>query len=781
MADEGKESSQGLPGDSKEPKGKRSFVPRWRKNTAESEPPPANSAPGVHPNLQQKQESPVKKFQPRWRQRAAELAALEQAHQQVETPVQESAQAEAPNQRPGQAAFVPRWRRIAAAQAESAAPIEAREPEKTQAKRFQPRWRRASATPIATESSVGAETQAQEPPKKAGFVPRWRRTAAEVPPAETVPPSIEEAVTSAEAVTEAEVVSSVEIDSVALAPAVELPAEVEPVVLAGAADDQDMAVMLEGVATEEENAGFEFILEEAEVQPLEALPLELESEPLASVATPLGLAAPTLLAAALPFEPEDLPELESPLVSKSPGLAESYLEMEPVAQVELPPLKPQATRLPRPSAPPPPTGIAIPGLVLPARPNSRPEPGPVSSPPPQRVAPPTPPPQQPVAQPQAPAPSRVVARSAPPPPPKKEILKKRRRFLASSEPGIPTETVATFTRQLSVMLGSGLPLLQALTFFAESSTGRLAEVVDELATKVSSGFRLSAAMGQCPGVFNEVYVGLIELGETTSHLDEALEKLSDLLEKQVRLAKRLSSAMIYPAFLVAVCLASIAIFLEYVLPTMVPLFSSFNMELPLPTKLLLMSSHLVWPSVFGVIALGLTWIWFKPVWNKARRERARWARNIDRFVLRIPGVGKFALQLATARVLFALATMLETGLPLLNALKRCEGVAANLEVAHRLEKAGLDLREGSTVVDALRVHNVLPSACIHLLSAGEETAQLAEMVAYSARFYEEEVDHSITQFMNLIEPFIMIVMGVVVGFIVLAAVLPTVEMINHLG
>jgi len=388
------------------------------------------------------------------------------------------------------------------------------------------------------------------------------------------------------------------------------------------------------------------------------------------------------------------------------------------------------------------------------------------------VAPPPPPP---------PARKPVPAARPAPPPSKKEVLKKRRRFLASAEPGVPTETVATFTRQLSVMLGSGLPLLQALTFFAESSTGHLAAVVDELANKVSSGFRLSAAMGQCPGVFNEVYVGLIELGETTSHLDEALEKLAELLEKQVRLAKRLSSAMVYPAFLMAVCAAAIGVFLEYVLPTLVPLFTSFKMELPLPTRILLMSRHLVWPSVFGVIATGLIWIWFKPVWHKARRERARWARNIDRFLLRIPAIGKFVLQLATARVLFALATMLETGLPLLNALKRCEGVASNLEIAHRLEMAGLDLREGSTVVDALRAHAVLPSACIHLLSAGEETAQLAEMVAYSARFYEEEVDHSITQFMNLIEPIIMMFMGLVVGFIVLAAVLPTVEMINHLG
>jgi type IV pilus assembly protein PilC len=125
--------------------------------------------------------------------------------------------------------------------------------------------------------------------------------------------------------------------------------------------------------------------------------------------------------------------------------------------------------------------------------------------------------------------------------------------------------------------------------------------------------------------------------------------------------------------------------------------------------------------------------------------------------------------------------MIETGLPILNALKRCETVASNLYFAQRLEKAGDELRDGSTVTDALALYQVLPNSCLHLLSAGEESAQMAEMVQYAARFYEDEVEQSIDTFMSLVEPVIMIVMGFVVGFIVLAAVLPTVQMINQLS
>ncbi|MFN8613008.1 MAG: type II secretion system F family protein [Vulcanimicrobiota bacterium] len=413
-----------------------------------------------------------------------------------------------------------------------------------------------------------------------------------------------------------------------------------------------------------------------------------------------------------------------------------------------------------------------------------------AQPPPAPPPPPPPVPPRPAQQPRysptprAPSTGAIsVARlkEAPPAPSNKSASPTKRFSLKGSARPASLEDVATFTRQFSVMISAGLPIHQALSFFAESSTGPLAEVMDDVATKISSGHRLSQAMSRHEAVFSEVYVGLVELGETSSHIDEALEKLADLLEKQVRLGKRLSSALVYPAFLVAVSMASIGVFLQYVLPTMIPLFASFSLELPLPTRMLLGSRHLVIPTAILAVLSVFAWKWFRPRLQKARRNKDKWAYDADKAIMRLPLLGKFFRQMATARVLFALATMIETGLPILNALKRCETVASNLAFAERLEKAGLELRDGATVTDALSLYEVLPPSCLHLISAGEESAQMAEMIQYAARFYEEEVEHSIDTFMSLVEPVIMVFMGIVVGFIVLSAVLPTVQMISHLG
>ena len=802
---------------------KKKFQPRWRQNTVEPDAEvakPEDNQPRLHPNLQQQPEATenAKSFQPRWRQRAQERAAKEEEARAQAPPVENKPE------------FQPRWRRTAASGPAptignlplpgSDAPLEGQE---VRAKGFQPRWReRAEREPVT-------------PPPKAEFTPRWKRTVAAEPPP----------VAAAAAATEADPV----------APEVETELIPNPT--------PPLSLPLETPETPPIPA--------PEPEPTPQVSLELIGAPMAEVEMvfdfpPPPPAAPTALAAPLALAPLVPEESEPEFVEE-----EEVIELVAEAPVEIvaPPPQPEKKRLPRPQAPAPPKVVAAepqPEPVAPPRPivattvpipntedpdyEAQPAvsvpsflPGPeilearvsqarleraplvetelieaprkpkrlddeamaalkataqavtrgtpISSPPPPPPTPPQPPPPPRVVTPiyvptprtQA-APSGIsVAGLKPAPAPSPANPKKKRSlfFWRSEKTAVGLEEVATFTRQFSVMIGAGLPIHQALSFFADSSTGPLAEVMEDVATKISSGHRLSQAIGKHEGVFSEVYVGLIELGETSSHIDEALEKLADLLEKQVRLGKRMSSALVYPAFLVAVSLASIGVFLQYVLPTMIPLFASFSMTLPLPTRMLLASRHLVIPGALLAILLVIFWQWFRPRLQRARRNKEKWAYRADKAMFKIPMLGKFFQQMATARVLFALATMIETGLPILNALKRCETVASNLAFAERLEKAGAELRDGSTVTDALALYQVLPPSCLHLLSAGEESAQMAEMVQYAARFYEEEVEHSIDTFMSLVEPVIMIVMGVVVGFIVLSAVLPTVEMINHLG
>ena len=833
-ADDGQKSGSGSPGDSGQSKGRSSFVPRWRKHTAEAQPietPAIDPAAGtgVHPNLQpQSQSSSTKKFQPRWRQRAEEMAAKEE-QQALKQELQDGAAP--PVDKPG---FQPRWRRTAAV-SPSPSPEAPLEPQSSPTKRFQPKWRER------------AERPPQEAPPKVDFTPRWKRTlatATETPP-EPLPAVSPEVPEVPEVVATPAVLMEVPQETV-LAPAEEAlqPAELVvavPEVVAAVsvqepAQPQGLAALVPlatPVSSESSGSPEEIIY--APTQPVGqsvedvflAGPVEqeffageevLEVEPVPEPAPAVpekkrlprpGPAAPKVVAEVVPMVPavtepepepevqvEAEPEIEVPVATPeavvelrflpAPIDEEVLVEVEPAAEAPneqrrvpkrlddeaMAALKATASMLtaphrqapPVPTPPPPPP----PPVEAASEPAPRPEP---------------PRPEPPQAAPRyvpTPAPRRTPASPAPAAP-KPAKAKPKKKFSFRPTPTISMEDVSTFTRQFAVMIGAGLPIHEALNFFAESSTGPLGKAINDVATKISSGFRLSNAMAQHPTVFTEVYLGLIELGESTSHIDEALEKLADLLEKQVKLGKRLQSALVYPAFLVSVSMAAVGVFLQYVLPTMIPLFKSFSMTLPLPTRMLLASRHLVWPSVIAALVVVIFWAWFKPAWNQARRRKAAWAYRVDRLTLKIPVFGKFIRQIAIARVLFALATMIETGLPIMNALKRCESVASNLEFAGRLERAGEELRDGSTVTEALTLHEVLPASCLHLLSAGEESAQMAEMVSYAARFYEEEVDHSIDQFMSLVEPVIMCIMGIVVGFIVLSAVLPTVEMINHLG
>ena len=366
---------------------------------------------------------------------------------------------------------------------------------------------------------------------------------------------------------------------------------------------------------------------------------------------------------------------------------------------------------------------------------------------------------------------RGIRIGAQPPPPKK--LKKVRVTSVS------TQVLAVFTRQIAVMIGAGVPIHQALSFYAESSEEKgLPEVIDDVAQRVSSGFRFSQALKAHPRIFSEVYTGLIETGESSSMLQEILEKLADLLEKQNRVRKKVISTLTYPAVLTLVSLGSVAVFIFYVLPMMVPLFHSLNMTLPWPTRMLL-AFRIYAPPLFLTVggAMAVVSLINRHVttagWPTVRRF---WHAS----TLKIPVLGKVLEKIAVARVLYSLATMLESGVLITAAMQRCATVAGNLEIADRLLKAKDELIDGKSVAEALTLHEVFPRSCVQIMCLGEETSSLSDTVRYAADFYEEDIDQTLTSFAAMIEPMIMGVMGLFVGFIVLSAVLPTVQLLNNL-
>lgn len=358
------------------------------------------------------------------------------------------------------------------------------------------------------------------------------------------------------------------------------------------------------------------------------------------------------------------------------------------------------------------------------------------------------------------------------------VSRKLRSWLGHTHARVSAEELAVFTRQMAAMIGAGIPIHQVLTFYAESGEGDLATVIDDVANRVASGTRFSHALRSHPEVFSEVYCALIETGETSSQILEILEKLAELLEKQVRMRKRILSVITYPCILLVVSFAAILGFVYFVLPMLQPLFK--DVAMPLPTLILLKLRVAIPVGAFLAVAGALLWWVFKPRWRQylARSPETRY--KLDNFPLSLPVVGKTIEKIVVARVLYSLATMLEAGITIIQALGRCASVAGNAVVARRVYGSIDALVGGHTVAEALGEHKVFPAGCIQLLCAGEEASSLSDTVRYAARFYEEEVELALTDMASMLEPAIMLGMGIIVGFIVLSAVLPTLALLNTL-
>ncbi|GMU56271.1 MAG: hypothetical protein AMXMBFR33_54170 [Candidatus Xenobia bacterium] len=348
---------------------------------------------------------------------------------------------------------------------------------------------------------------------------------------------------------------------------------------------------------------------------------------------------------------------------------------------------------------------------------------------------------------------------------------------------ISQDDVVIFTRQFCAMVTSGLQLHQSLYFYAESEPDHpLAKVIGEVAERVGEGNTLSHSMSRYPDVFSEVYIGLIAAGESTGMLSPVLSKLADLSEKNQRIRKKVWSTLTYPMVLLAVSCMCVLAFLYFVLPMMVPLFSTLAVQLPLPTRMLLTLSEVIKHPAFLIaaiaapIAMWMAW----PFINTMLLSNPARLRSLHRIPLDIPHVGRMIEKVITARILFSMATLLDSGYALNATLEKCEKVAGNAEIAWRLRKAREMLVEGCSAAECLGQAQVFPSGAIQMIAVGEEAAHLSEMISRVAQVYEDDVELALLDLAAMLEPAILIGMGLVVGFVVLAAVLPTVQLLNHL-
>ncbi len=346
-------------------------------------------------------------------------------------------------------------------------------------------------------------------------------------------------------------------------------------------------------------------------------------------------------------------------------------------------------------------------------------------------------------------------------------VKKRRMRGGSS---IKQKDIAIFTRQLATMMKAGVPLLQAFDIVGRGATNpRLTKLLNDIRTDVETGTSLSVAFRKHPMQFNALYCNLVEAGEQGGILEQLLERLAVYEEKTMQLKQKIKSALVYPVAVMVVAFVVLTIIMIFVIPTFKEVFTSFGAELPAPTLAVMwLSEQFVkyWWLLFGVMIGG--GYFFIQTWR--RSEKMQMA--MDRLFLRLPVFGDLIRKAVLARWTRTLSTMFGAGVPLVEALDSVGGAAGNAVYAQATEQIQKEVSTGTALTMAMQNTGVFPTMVLQMASIGEESGSLDHMLAKAAEFYEEEVDEMVKGLSSLMEPFIIVILGVMIGGIVVSMYLP---------
>jgi general secretion pathway protein F len=338
---------------------------------------------------------------------------------------------------------------------------------------------------------------------------------------------------------------------------------------------------------------------------------------------------------------------------------------------------------------------------------------------------------------------------------------------------LPAASLALLTRQLASLVQSGMPLDQALVAVHDQADDAPARtLVDAIRTQVLAGESLPAALSRFPRTFSPLYRGLIGAGTETGRLSEVLTRLADYLDARLALRQKFIVALIYPALVTVIAVSVIAVLVTYVVPQVVSVYQQSRQTLPLLTRALIATSDFLratgglWLGAFvaAVIAVAVAW----------RRESAR--ERMHRALLRIPGVGRLAASLDTARYASTLAILVGSGTPLLRALDAATGVVRMLPLARAARRASALVREGVSLSRALKEQKAFPPVLIHLIANGEQSGALAPMLERAAAELERDAERRLAWLAALIQPTLIVAMGAIVLVLVLAVMLPIVTM-----
>jgi type IV pilus assembly protein PilC len=334
---------------------------------------------------------------------------------------------------------------------------------------------------------------------------------------------------------------------------------------------------------------------------------------------------------------------------------------------------------------------------------------------------------------------------------------------------VPLADLVVFTRQLATMIDAGLAMVQSLQALAEQTSNKvMRDVIRDVCARVESGDSFSAALQKHPKVFNRLYVCMVDAGEKGGLLAEILARLATYLENTARLRKKVKSAMMYPTTVTVVAISITVFLLVKVVPVFAEIFAGFGAKLPAPTQFLIRTSELLQDSLFYILpALGLlAYGWWAYI--KTKQGREVW----DRARLKLPIVGPISHKICLARFTRTLASLIRSGVPILEVLNIVANTCGNVVMEKAVRCSSSDIERGEGISVSLSKHPIFPTMIIRMITAGEQTGKIDAMLERVADFLDDEIETTLSGLTSLIEPLLIVFLGIVVGGIVICMFLP---------
>jgi type IV pilus assembly protein PilC len=344
---------------------------------------------------------------------------------------------------------------------------------------------------------------------------------------------------------------------------------------------------------------------------------------------------------------------------------------------------------------------------------------------------------------------------------------------------VTTKDLVIFTRQFSVMIDAGLPLVQCLQILSEQTENpTLARVLREVRTDVEQGATFAESLGKHPKVFDDLYVNLVAAGEVGGILDTILNRLAIQLEKADKLARQLRGAMVYPATVSAIAVAVVVLLLVKVIPVFEKMFADFGGTLPGPTQMVINLSD--WMQAY-VIYLIAGFVAVVAIFKQARSRSVAFHYGTDKLLLHLPIFGNIVKKVAVARFTRTLGTMIASGVPILDGLEIVAKTSGNLVIEAELQRTRTSISEGKTIAEPLEGSKIFPGMMVQMVAVGEETGSMEIMLNKVADFYDDEVDVAVGALTSMLEPLMMVFMGGSIGAILIAMYLPIFTIADTIG